>query len=65
MVTVNGKDKPFDKEMTAEQFLLQEGYRVGRIALEVNGTIIPKAAYGQTVIRSGDVVEVVSFVGGG
>ena len=32
---------------------------------EINGEIVPKAQYAQTVLKDGDSVEVVSFVGGG
>ena len=36
-----------------------------RIAVEKNGQIVPKRLYEETVLEDGDVVEVVSFVGGG
>ena len=36
-----------------------------RVAVEHNRTVIKKAAYGITVVREGDEVEVVNFVGGG
>jgi sulfur carrier protein len=33
--------------------------------VEVNEEIIPKATYNHTILKDGDIVEVVSFVGGG
>jgi len=33
--------------------------------MEVNEEIIPKAKYGEVTLKDGDVVEIVSFVGGG
>ena len=36
-----------------------------RVAVEKNGEIVPKAEYSHTVLKNGDSVEVVSFVGGG
>ena len=45
--------------------LEQEGYQMGRIAVECNGEIVPKAVYGEKILKDGDVLEVVSFVGGG
>ena len=33
--------------------------------MERNGEIVPKAAYGETILQDGDVIEVVNFVGGG
>ena len=35
------------------------------LAVERNGEIVPKAAYGETILQDGDVIEVVNFVGGG
>ena len=36
-----------------------------RIAVERNGEIVPKSRYGDTLVASGDRLEVVSAVGGG
>ena len=51
--------------MTVEQLLASEGYESGRIAVELNGDIVPKGRYAATELRDGDTVEVVRFVGGG
>lgn len=37
----------------------------GRYAIEINGEIVPRSAYGESVLRAGDRVEVVQAVGGG
>jgi thiamine biosynthesis protein ThiS len=37
----------------------------GRIAVEINQAVIPKADWDRTEIHSGDKVEIVNFVGGG
>ncbi len=64
MVKINGKN--FDVSgKTISDFLSTTNYDVKRIAVEKNGDIVPKAAYENTVLRDGDLVEVVSFVGGG
>ncbi len=65
MITVNGRQVELKEEMTVLQFLEKEGYKTTRIAVEKNGEIIPKRTYGQVILHSGDVLEVVSFVGGG
>lgn len=62
---VNGKERAIQEPVTLEAFLEQEGYRKDRIAVELNGIIIPKAKYADTILHSTDVLEVVSFVGGG
>ena len=50
---------------TLAEYLGTTSYDLKRIAVEINGQIVPKAAYAETLLKDGDVVEVVSFVGGG
>ena len=64
MITMNGEEKNC-AGMTVAQYLETTTYDPRRIAVEKNGDIVPKASYGYTVLRDGDVVEIVSFVGGG
>jgi thiamine biosynthesis protein ThiS len=35
------------------------------VAIEHNGAIIPRSAYGSTTLAAGDRIEIVGFVGGG
>ena len=64
MITINGEEKNC-AGMTVAQYLATTTYDPERIAVEKNGDIVPKAAYADTSLQDGDVVEVVSFVGGG
>ena len=65
MIRVNGEDRQLEKEITLQDFLEREGYQTGRIAVEKDGGIVPKSRYAETLLHSGDVLEIVSFVGGG
>lgn len=65
MIKVNGKEVNNASGIALDKLLIDEGYSLQRIAVELNGEIIPKAQYGQTNIKDGDSLEVVSFVGGG
>lgn len=65
MIRVNGEDKNLKEGVTLLSFLEQEGYQTARIAVEKNGEIIPKKQYSETLLHSGDSLEIVSFVGGG
>lgn len=47
------------------EYLSDKGYRAELIAVEYNGTILEKTAFGTTELKSGDTVEIVGFVGGG
>lgn len=65
MITVNGITEDMQDSVPLSVFLEIKGYRTERIAVELNGRIIPKSQYAQTLLHTGDVMEVVSFVGGG
>ncbi len=64
MVRINGENLDLVGKSVAE-YLNSAGYDLGRVAVEVNGDIVPKAQYADTVFKDDDSVEVVSFVGGG
>ena len=65
MITINGIQKELSDSMALQQLLEQEGYDIRRIAVEINGEIVSKSLFNETVVKSGDTIEVVSFVGGG
>ena len=64
MVTING-EKIDAAGKTVAEYLAGAGYDDKRIAVERNGEIVPKSQYADTVFADGDLVEVVSFGGGG
>ena len=64
MVKINGKDYDVSG-MTITKYLASTEYKKELIALERNEEIVPKAEYDNTVIEDGDIIEIVSFVGGG
>lgn len=65
MIIVNGKEISLDQKTTVSDFLSHSSYQINRIAVEMNGQILPKSQYGCTCLHDGDRLEVVSFVGGG
>ena len=64
MVRINGENLDVVGKSVAE-YLNSAGYNQMRVAVELNGDIVPKAQYADTIFKDGDSVEVVSFVGGG
>ena len=64
MVKINGEELNVAGKTVAE-YLATTSYDPKRIAVERNGDIVPKAQYSEIVLKDGDSVEVVSFVGGG
>lgn len=65
MIRVNGQEEVLEEKLTIEDYISQHGYRTNRIAVEKNGTIVPKRNYADTLLEDGDQIEIVSFVGGG
>ena len=63
MIKVNGEMKPFDG-MTAAELLAELNIPENRVAVELNGAILPRSEYGSAILRDGDSVELVTFVGG-
>jgi thiamine biosynthesis protein ThiS len=64
-ITLNGEAYAVtgDARLTA----LIEGLRLkrGRVAVEINREIVPKAQWDSVTLAAGDIVEIVNFVGGG
>lgn len=64
MVKINGTEYDFAGRNVLN-VITELGYEKGRVAVERNEEIVPKASYEETILEDGDCVEVVSFVGGG
>ena len=64
MVKVNGVQLNIDGKTIAE-YIKTTQYDIRRIAVERNGYIVPKSEYDKVVLKEGDSLEVVGFVGGG
>lgn len=64
MIRINGEEMNLS-EISLKSYLEENGYHLQRIAVECNEQIVPKSQYETFILHSGDVVEIVSFVGGG
>lgn len=65
MIKINGECIENIEGETVTEYLTARGYDTKRVAVELNGDILPKARYDGTVFQDGDCIEIVSFVGGG
>jgi sulfur carrier protein len=72
----NDSDQSFSIELNGEPYSIGSDARLlalierlnlrrGRIAIELNQSVIPKAEWAGVALRPGDKVEIVNFVGGG
>jgi len=64
-ITLNGDTYAVDGDLRLVALLERLNMRQGRVAVEINREIIPKASYPATMIKPGDNVEIINFVGGG
>ena len=65
-LTVNGRPREFGRTSLSLAELIEELALTGkRIAVELNGAIVPRSAYGATPLNAGDRLEIVGAVGGG
>ena len=65
LITVNGKTKELQNTLTIGQYLEENSYVPSQIAVELNERILSKAEYSTTVLHENDILEIVSFMGGG
>ena len=64
-VVVNGERREAKSGATVSELLEILGLHHGRVAIERNLEILPRTAWPETRIESGDRYEIVQFVGGG
>jgi sulfur carrier protein len=63
-IRINGEERQTDTK-TVGELLTELGIMPARVAVEVNLKIIKKADYESCVVKEGDTIEIVNFVGGG
>ncbi len=65
-LTINGNARTFEvSDFTIAELVKKMGLEGKRIAIERNGEIVPRGAFTDTVLASGDKLEIVGAVGGG
>jgi thiamine biosynthesis protein ThiS len=65
LIQVNGESREMAAGTTVSGLLAQLGLNAGRVAIEYNLRILPKAKWEETRVAEGDRFEVVQLVGGG
>ncbi|MDA0374992.1 MAG: sulfur carrier protein ThiS [Planctomycetota bacterium] len=64
-VTVNGDAHEIPPSLTVDDLLDRFGLDRRHTAVERNRVLVPRAAFSTTEVESGDVLEIVTLVGGG
>lgn len=64
-IIFNGKSKTVEDNMNITTFITTNNYKPAHVVVELNEEIIPKERYEETILKDNDVLEVLSFMGGG
>jgi sulfur carrier protein len=62
---VNGESLLVAEGATIADLVRQLGLERGRVAVERNGTVVPRAEHASVRLSGADRIEIVAFVGGG
>ena len=62
---INGEPREIEASMSVAALLADLGLAPQKIAVERNLEIVPRSAYGETMLADGDKLEIVHFIGGG
>lgn len=64
-IKLNGETRQTPPDTTITTLLSAEGLGERRVAVEVNGAIVPRGQHHEHVLHEGDNVEIVHALGGG
>jgi len=64
-IILNGEPHPLNDSKTVADLLTSLGYENQRLAVELNGQIVPRSEHATTTLQANDTVEIVVAVGGG
>ena len=64
-ILVNGEPRNVEKDLSLSQLVAILGLKAEQIAIELNHTVVRRAAWPETELNADDKIEIVHFVGGG
>jgi sulfur carrier protein len=64
-IRVNGEEREIADRLSLARLLEELQIRAGRVVVELNRNIVSREAHGSTLLKEGDALEIVHFVGGG
>lgn len=64
-IQLNGERRILDTGSSLSDLLHAEGLAGRRVAIEVNGEIVPRGLHASQCLQAGDRVEIVHALGGG
>ena len=64
-VRINGKDIILDRQASIAAVITTRKINPEAVMVEYNGAVLPKENWGRLFLKETDILEIVSFVGGG
>ena len=64
-IRVNGEDREIGGNVNLEDLVAELSLPKERIAIELNGQVVRRDRWAETIVADGDRIEIVHFVGGG
>ena len=64
-LVVNGKPRELEESLDLVSFLVSYGVNLQHVAVGYNGMVLEKEKFPETILKEGDVLEIVKPVGGG
>src|SRR5688572_17169883 len=64
-ITLNGQPRDLPGPFTVADLLRHLSLTPERVAVEINRALVPRARHAEALVHEGDVLEVVTIVGGG
>ena len=64
-IQLNGESHKFEENLSVEELLKKLSIDKNKVAVELNQTVVSKQTYSITTVVNKDVVEIVTFIGGG
>lgn len=64
-IVVNGESLSCADDFTVQALLIQLGFLPESIVVERNDQFVQRSTYSTTVLRDGDTLHLIEFVGGG
>ncbi len=64
-IQLNGKKIGIHANFSVKDLIKKYRLKEKKIAIELNGVILPKHHYGKRKLKNDDKIEIVQFIGGG
>ena len=64
-IHLNGEPRALDAAQTITSLLLASGLSGRKVAVEVNGEVVPRSQHESHFLAEGDRIEIIQAIGGG